>query len=177
MEVKSFIISNLNSFITKFPQTRVRYEFIEDILTHYIEVVPNTIYHLDEAYIAWESSFYDLFITNFPTQNICFISDDALVCLNEIQFELIGSSFIEYSVNNECSFISVAEVKINELISTSKNTSYTAFNGLGSITVNPVSAFSFNLSQNQAPENIFDVNGCIRDNTPSFNEEYYPLAA
>jgi hypothetical protein len=177
MRPQEYIKSALHVFISKFTQTRVRYEFDSTAFTHYIEIVPNSVYHLDEVYIAWESDFYELFTSQYPNQNICFISDDALVGLDEIQFELIGSSFIEYSVNNECSFIPVAEIKINELISTSINTSYNAFNGLGSITVNPVSVFSFNLSQNQAPENIFDVNGCIRDNTPSFNEEYYPLAA
>jgi hypothetical protein len=177
MEVKNFIISNLNSFITKFPQTRVRYEFIEDILTHYIEVVPNSIYHLDEAYIAWESDFYELFTTKFSNHNICFISDDALVGLDEIQFELVGASFIEYSVYNNCNCISLEEVNFNEQISISKITSYSVFDGLGSISVSPQSALTFKLSNNQDFANIFDVNGCNVNNAQSINEVYFPLAA
>lgn len=177
MEVKNFIISNLNSFITKFPQTRVRYEFIEDILTHYIEVVPNSIYHLDEAYISWESDFYELFTTKFPNQNICFISDDALVGLDEIQFELVGASFIEYSVNNAFNCISTENVHYKELISPSKIANYSVFDGLGSVSVNPISAFTFNFSGHHAHINILNFNGCLVSSSPSLNEEHYPLAA
>ena len=177
MEVRNFIISNLCSFISKFPQTRVRYEFVEDILTHYIEVVPNSVYHLDEAYIAWESDIYELFTTQYPNQNICFISDDALVGLDEIQFELVGASFIEYSVNNDFNCIPTEKVNYNELISTSKIAGYSVFDGLGSISVNPQSALTFKLSHNQDFANIFDVNGCNVNNSQNINEVYFPLAA
>lgn len=174
---QEYIKSALQVFISKFTQTRVRYEFDPSAFTHYVEVVPNSVYHLDEVYIAWESDFYELFTTQYPNQNICFISDDALVGLDEIQFELVGTSFIEYSVNNVCNCIPVEEVKFSEQISTSKIASYSVFDGLGLISVNPISAFTFNFSRNQAAVNIFDLNGCLENKTPNFDEECYPLAA
>jgi len=177
MKPQEYIKSALLVFISNFAQTRVRYEFDSIALTHYIEVVPNSVYHLDEAYIVWESEFYDLFTTQFPNQNICFISDDSLVGLDEIQFELIGSKFVEYSVNNDFNCIPTDNVNYNEIISTSNIINYSVFDGLGSISVNPISAFTFNLSRNQGPVNVYNINGCIASNSPSYNELYYSLAA
>lgn len=177
MTPQEYIKSALQVFISNFAQTRVRYEFDSTALTHYIEVVPNSVYHLDEAYIAWESEFYDLFTSQFPNQNICFISDDALVGLSEIQFELAGSKFVEYSVTNDFNCIPTDNVNYNELKSTSIISNYSFFDGLGSISVNPISAFNSNLSRHHAPINIYNINSCLENNSPSYNEEYYPLAA
>lgn len=177
MTPQEYIKSALHVFISKFAQTRVRYEFDSIALTHYIEVVPNSVYHLDEAYIAWESEFYDLFTSQFPSQNICFISDDALVGLDEIHFELVGSKFVEYSVNLDFNYIPTESVKYNELKSTSIISNYSVFEGLGSISVNPISALTFNFNYLQAPVNIYNSNGCLENNSPSCIEEYYPLAA
>ncbi|MFA6400465.1 MAG: hypothetical protein WCX31_02400 [Salinivirgaceae bacterium] len=174
---QEYIKSALQVFISKFSQTRVRYEFDSTALTHYIEVVPNSVYHLDEEYISWESAFYDLFVSQFPNQNICFISDDSLVGLDEIQFELVGSKFVEYSVNNDFNCIPTDSVNYNEQKSTSYISNYSVFNGLGSISVNPISAFTFNLNRHQALVDIYNTNGCFENKSPSYNEEYYPLAA
>ena len=93
MQPFEFIKSELNSFIKNFPKTRVRYENDTYSNTHSIEVVPNDIYRLDKDYIAWEEHFFDNFITIFPDQNICFISDDAIVGLDKVDFELFGKEF------------------------------------------------------------------------------------
>ena len=69
-----YIISELNKFILEFPKTRVRYEHDNSSETHFIEVVPNEIYHLDTQYIQWESEMFDRFVDLFPEENICFIS-------------------------------------------------------------------------------------------------------
>lgn len=177
MTPQEYIKSTLQVFISKFTQTRVRYEFDSIAFTHYIEIVPNSVYHLDEAYIAWESAFYELFTTQYPNQNICFISDDALVGLDEVQFELVGTSFIEYSVHHAFNCIPLEVVNYSEQISTSKITSYSVFDGLGSISVNPISAFTFNISPHQAPINILNLNACLINSSTNLNEEQYSLAA
>jgi hypothetical protein len=79
IEATSFIKEALKEFILSFPKTRVRYEFDIDANVHCIEVVPNSIYHLDNDYINWENNFTNSFIQSFPYQNICFFSDDAIV--------------------------------------------------------------------------------------------------
>ncbi len=93
MTPNEFIISKLQSFIHDFPETRVRYEHDKLSDTHFVEVVPNEVYHLSERYIAWESKMFDEFVDQFPHENIGFISDDALVGLENIDFELKGLYF------------------------------------------------------------------------------------
>ncbi len=94
-----YIKSELKNFIVKFPKTRVRYENDNNSNTHSIEVVPNEIYRLDKDYITWEESFFDKFINEFPDQSICFISDDAIVGLDRIDFELSGNEYLSMIPN------------------------------------------------------------------------------
>ncbi len=89
-----YIKSELKNFIIEFPKTRVRYENDTNSNTHSIEIVPNEIYRLDKEYINWENGFFIQFINQFPDQNICFISDDAIVGIDKIDFELSGKEFI-----------------------------------------------------------------------------------
>ena len=65
MTSSEFIISKLKSFINEFPGTRVRYEHDEKSNTHFIEVVPNEVYHFDNKYIQWESKFLTSSLNNF----------------------------------------------------------------------------------------------------------------
>jgi hypothetical protein len=118
MNSTEYIISELKSFINEFPQTRVRYENDTNADTHFIEVIPNEIYHLDSNYIQWESSFFDKFIAQFPAQNICFISDDAIVGLDRIDYEIIGKEFVDMVSINQSSYafiLSQPEVKQSNL--------------------------------------------------------------
>lgn len=102
MTSSEFIISKLKSFINEFPGTRVRYEHDEKSNTHFIEVVPNEVYHFDNKYIQWESKFFDEFTEQFPSEIICFISDDALVGIDKVDFEIRGSKYFPtYSTNNQ----------------------------------------------------------------------------
>ena len=101
MNSYEYIISELNKFIFEFSKTRVRYEHDFSSETHFIEVVPNEIYHSDNQYIQWESEMFDHFVDKFPEENICFISDDSLVGLDKIDFEICGNEFVStYSTVN-----------------------------------------------------------------------------
>ena len=100
MEAIEFIKENLRSFIKLFTKTKVSYEYFEQSDTHFIEILPNNIYRLDSDYINWESDFFDLFIAKYPDQNICFISDDALVGLDNIHFELTGCQYLSHSISS-----------------------------------------------------------------------------
>ena len=113
LEATSFIKEALNDFITAFLKTRVRYEFDIDANVHCIEVVPNNIYYLENDYINWENNFTNNFIELFPYQNICFFSDDAIVGINNIQFELIGSKYVDLISTNDCkSYINLEQIYI-----------------------------------------------------------------
>ena len=113
MTSQEYIILELNDFIVKFPQTRVRYEYDQLSDVHFIEVVPKSVYHLDEAYIKWESELYDKFIASFPDQNICFISDDALVGLENVQLVLTGSVYdTTYSTSRTETIVEESAIKV-----------------------------------------------------------------
>jgi hypothetical protein len=102
MKSIEFVKSELSAFIHQFPKTRVRLEIDTDSKSHYVEIVPNEVYNLDSNYIVWESEVFDNFIEKFPDENIYFISDDALVGLDRIDFELIGIAYKSIlSINNE----------------------------------------------------------------------------
>lgn len=102
MTSKEYIISKLESFITSFPQARVRYEHDADIDTHFVEILPNELYHLNESYIDWEEQLFDDFVEKFPGESIGFITDDAIVGLDNIDFEIYGEKFdFLYTTTNE----------------------------------------------------------------------------
>ena len=118
-----YIKSELKNFIIEFPKTRVRYENDTNSNTHSIEIVPNEIYRLDKEYINWESGFFIEFINQFPDQNICFISDDAIVGLDKIDFELSGKEFvsIETIIPTSCGFNTSSNISINNIQVKSKD--------------------------------------------------------
>lgn len=161
MTSQEYIILELNDFIVKFPQTRVRYEYDQLSDVHFIEIVPNNVYHLDQAYIVWESELYDRFIALFPDQNICFISDDALVGLDKIEFEIKGNEFVSlYSTCNKEQVIENTVIKTKTVINAALASMFTTKNNV-------------NHANNACLLNI-SVSG---DFTPENNENPYLLAA
>ena len=107
MNAQDFIIKELNLFVEQFPKTKVRYEFDEKALVHVVEVVPNEVYHLDEAYINWEDRMFSVFIETFPKENICFISDDALVGIENPVYTIKGREFgcVSYTLDDKMACI------------------------------------------------------------------------
>jgi hypothetical protein len=93
MTPQDFIISKINELVELFPTTKCRYEhhFISD--SHFIEVVPNEIYRLSADYLKWEEETTFDFIDKFPNQNLCFISDDALVGIDVVHYEITGKLY------------------------------------------------------------------------------------
>lgn len=120
MTPQKYIIQALSDFIIKFPQTRVRYEYDPLSDVHFIEVIPNKVYYLDKDYIDWEDNMYNGFVSSYPDQNICFISDDAVIRLENVQFELIGSFFnISYSTNRTEILVDESAIKVTGFLRSS----------------------------------------------------------
>lgn len=97
MEAKEFIATELGLFIKQFTKTRVRYEYDQSASVHFVEVVPNEIYHFDDEYIKWEDDVYERFVSMFPNQNICFVSDDDLTGVDYPELILEGIDFAPYT--------------------------------------------------------------------------------
>ncbi|MDR3187848.1 MAG: hypothetical protein LBT94_01510 [Prevotellaceae bacterium] len=93
MKPQEYIINELKTLLAKFPNVRVRYEYNQQAVVHTIEVVPRDVYRSEEEYILWESEMFDKFVERYPTENICFISDDALVGIEQVDFTLYGKNF------------------------------------------------------------------------------------
>jgi len=93
MNPKQYILNELEFFIKEYPAARVRYEYDKNADIHFIEITPNEIYHFNETYIAWEREMDTKFTASFPIQNICFISDDALVGIECAEYTLYGSEY------------------------------------------------------------------------------------
>ena len=93
MNSKEYIICKLEKFIEEFSNVRVRYEFDSYSDVHLIEITPNNIYHLDSNYIEWENNLFEDFVGKYPTENICFISDDSYVEIGHPLFEKEGDYY------------------------------------------------------------------------------------
>lgn len=89
----AYLIKSLRQLIVDFPKIRIRYEFDELANIHCVEVVPNEIYTHSEEYVNWENEFTDKFTEKFPSQCVCFFSQDNPVGIQEIHLELQGSEF------------------------------------------------------------------------------------
>lgn len=138
MTSKEYIIAELGKFVKSFQQTRARYEIGNDGVTHIIEIVPNEVYHMDDSYLEWEDQFFNNFVSQFPHENICFITDDSALSIIKPLFTVEGLSYAPISTHEETGF----EVHFPTLVSGSS-----AFSQI----------ISFDWSKLHAPENRTDI--------------------
>lgn len=138
MTPKEYIISELGKFVKSFHHTRARYEISNDGVTHIIEIVPNEVYHMDDSYLEWEDQLFNDFVSQFPYENICFITDDSALSIIEPIFTVEGLGYAPISMNEETGF----EVQFPTLVSGSS-----AFNQI----------ISFDWSKIHAPENRTEI--------------------
>ncbi len=100
---QQYIIDSLSKVVEDIPSIRVRYEYDEIALIHFIEVVPQPIYKQNSQYVEWENKFYQEFIENFPLENLCFISQGDAVQIENPIFTKEGDNYnlnySQYSIN------------------------------------------------------------------------------
>jgi hypothetical protein len=166
-----YIKSELKNFIVEFPKTRVRYEIDINSNTHSIEIVPNEIYRLDKDYITWEENFFDAFINEFPDQNICFISDDTIVGLDKVDFELSGKEFVSMIPTNV--IVNGLQLNPNSIKSSNNKISINGlsfYSGVSKISENLLATIQNNKS-NSTPitleQSFFNVNN--NNITPNYS--------
>ena len=102
MDAKGFLYNELNAFIERFLKMRVRYEYDQNALVHVVEMLPHDMYHSDNGYILWENDLFNRFVDQFPIENICFISDDSLVGIENPEFVLEGAEYSSFSCAPFC---------------------------------------------------------------------------
>ena len=93
MEARKYIIKEINHLVKLFPKSRVRCEYDFKASVHVIEVLPLELYHSNKDYLAWEDDVFSRFSKKYPTENICFISEDSLVGINQTDYAIEGKEF------------------------------------------------------------------------------------
>lgn len=88
-----YIISSLKGLVTVIPSIKVRYEHHEPSKTHFIEIRPAYILDKNDKYQSLEVEIVSKFIDNFPTENICFISNEDKVGISKVDFETQGKEY------------------------------------------------------------------------------------
>jgi hypothetical protein len=95
MESREFIVKELENLIKQFPQIKVRYGYDERANTHFIEVVPFEVYNANDEYLSWEAKTLIKYVKLYPTEGLCFISDDDPVdYIDNVELTLYG---VEYA--------------------------------------------------------------------------------
>ena len=97
MNAENFIIDELEKFIKIFPKVRVQYEHHEMSRSHFIEIVPSDIFHSNNDLQEWEYLLFEKFVFFYPTENICFISDDDLVNIENVIYIKEGFDYAPIS--------------------------------------------------------------------------------
>lgn len=113
MNAKDFIITRLKVFLEDFKEARVRYECDSATQTHTIEVVPQSVFDSQE-FLDWECGLYDEFSLEYPGEIIGFISEDALVGIEKVDFEGEGSLYGSFTINPSFVFsTTIAEIQMS----------------------------------------------------------------
>lgn len=92
------MILHLKKFLEEFKNARVRYEHNPSTQMHIIEVFPQSVFN-SQPFLDWECRFYDLFSDEYPGEVIGFISEDALVGIEKIDFESEGILYGAFTTN------------------------------------------------------------------------------
>jgi len=95
MVSSEYIIEKLKELVKDFPAIKVRYEYKGDSSVHFVEVLPGSVYRHDEGYADAEDRIIMDFIKEFPDENICFVTEDSYVTVENPSFELVGCNYVE----------------------------------------------------------------------------------
>ena len=111
MESKEFVINELKKFIKQFPRAMVRYEHHEPTNAHFVEVLPNEIYHFDKDYISWENNTWDKFVKEYPCEGFCCFTDNDMFELENVELTLRGADYAKAPTEKNIHFRPVSGIQ------------------------------------------------------------------
>ena len=125
MTASKFLKQKIDFLLKSIPSLKCEYDFKDLSNIHFIKVVPQVIYDTNELYFEIENQIYSEFVENYPDQGLSFISEDAIVVLDNPKYTKIGISYnvIEWSslsIHNALIHFTEFEGVISELESSSK---------------------------------------------------------
>lgn len=101
MTPKEYISAKITQLVELFPQTRVRYECDEFSGIHTVEIIPQAEYNKDSMR-DWQCMVFEEFFKLYPAEAVCFISEDALVGIENAEIVKAGALYgnPDYTVSN-----------------------------------------------------------------------------
>lgn len=177
MKEKEFIIDIVKNLVKVFPSTKVRYENHLLSNTHFIEVVPSDFYKLNEEFLKWEEEAIFNFINQFPDQNISFISDDDIVGVENIDYEIKGELYdLLHSYNNQ----NYNDIEVVLLNNSNLDNSLASINNIDTrVLLNDIYDYSFNFSRQNLDKTLVSFKDLVSDKQTVHNPTniQYALAA
>lgn len=90
---KDYIKSRMESLVKEFKNIKTSYSFHELSGTHSIEIIPRDVYYIEEGISDWENNLILDFIDLYPQESLCVLTDDSIIPIQDVEFELYGSEF------------------------------------------------------------------------------------
>ena len=92
MGTNDFLKEQLSKFVKSHKNVKMNYEYDELASLHTIEVLPQSVFDGDE-FVMWECDFFKKAFEIIPGEDISFISEDAYVGLEHINWSVQGDDF------------------------------------------------------------------------------------
>ena len=93
MKARDFIENRLQYLIECFPQMKVSYEFDNFSNSHFIEVLPSSEFRKNSKYSEYETNLIIDFISEFPNEDIVFVTKNDLIEIENPSFVKKGHLF------------------------------------------------------------------------------------
>ena len=89
-----YLKEQLTEFVKTFKNVKVNYEYDQLANLHTIEVLPQVVFDSDE-FAIWECDFFERAYDAIPYEDISFISEDAYVGIEHIDWSIQGSDYAQ----------------------------------------------------------------------------------
>lgn len=92
-ETNQFIIKALEHLLEKVPYIKVRYEYDEQLQSHFIDIYSHSPYHSDSNYLEFEQYLFEYLLFNYPLEGISFGDGDRFYEMGAPIFDREGRTY------------------------------------------------------------------------------------
>lgn len=94
MNISTYLKEKMADFVVTFKTAKVNYEYDELANIHTIEVLPQSLFDSDE-FARWECEFFKKAFIDMPGEDISFISEDAYIGIEHVDWSLKGDAYVD----------------------------------------------------------------------------------
>ncbi len=99
MKSNNYIIQKIDDLVRAFPELKIRYEFDSFSDSHIIEVLPAKEYKDNTKYAKYETQLMFDFISEYPLEEIVFITEEDLVEIENPIYVKEGTLYGDININ------------------------------------------------------------------------------